>query len=125
VGLFFAGALCCDMQKRIPLSVPTGIFALLLLVVSAPVGLFSYGLLLLLPYVILSLIIGSKQIRISSKIFSISYEMYLVGYPIQQTLIALSGNQMTMGQHLLVAIAIDLVVAWLLFRLTERMMSRK
>lgn len=79
VGMFFAGTLCCDYQEKIMINIPLGMIACVGLIASAPMGVFSYGLLFLLPYIICSLVIGTKQTKWRCAIFELSYEMYLVG----------------------------------------------
>lgn len=124
VGIFFGGTLCCDYQDKIAIHIPLGVIACVILVASAPLGLFSYGLLLLLPYVICSLVIGTKQTKWRCAIFELSYEMYLVGYPIQQTLIAVRGNHVSQIGLTATAVVIDIVMAWLLFRVTQMIFYR-
>lgn len=123
VGLFFVGSICCDWKERIKVRPWYGIVALLLLLLTAPLGMFSFGLLFLLPCVIVNMVISAKQVPLRLKLWDISYEMYLVAYPIQQTLICVSGNRMSLSTHIVLTVAIDLVIAWLLSRITESMLG--
>lgn len=125
VGIFFVGTLVSDYQNIIPIKTSYGLVALLLLVITAPLGLFSFALLLLLPYVICVLIIGTKQMQWDCKLFGMSYEMYIVGYPIQQTLIAISGNHLSQIALNCLAILADIVLAAGLYELTIWLMDRK
>lgn len=76
-------------------------------------------MLFLFPYFILTVSLGIPQLKKAPQIFSSSYEMYLVGFPIQQTLIYATGN-MTPLSNWLIAVPLDIVVGYIFYILMKR-----
>jgi peptidoglycan/LPS O-acetylase OafA/YrhL len=116
VTFFMIGALYCDYAEKIVLNRVAGIIALLLSIAAGFTPIFNFVLMVTLPYAIVSLCLGTKQIRSVGFIGKISYEMYLIGVPIQQTVVAVNGGAMQRPWLLfLIASAVDIILAWCLF----------
>ncbi|WP_376099797.1 acyltransferase family protein [Roseomonas sp. CCTCC AB2023176] len=78
-------------------------------------------LFLVLPFAVIS--VGQQRLAFLSPILrrnDVSYGLYLYGFPVQQALIALTGNQMTPMANLAAALPVTLVLAVLSWRLIER-----
>ena len=127
--LFFVGVLYCDYADKIVLNVKWGLAGILLLIISGIVGIFNVGLMIMLPYIITSLALPDTQIGKTGELFEISYEMYLVGWPIQQVLFMFSNEKMSPVMNILLTIPIDILLAWLLYKcvalLENKMAGRK
>ena len=96
------------------------------LVVSSMVRMAVVGLYLFFPYLLLVLWYGIRQI--SSRIASLgnySYGMYLWGFPIQQAVIYLHGNQMSPVRNILLSLPISIMMGALTYYLCEKPLSAK
>lgn len=82
--LFLVGSIFYEYREKITLNKWGGAIAFVE-AISGYIGLFSIGMLVFLPYSVLAFTLGIAQIDIDWKIFKISYEVYLLGWPIQQT----------------------------------------
>ena len=117
---FFMGVAYFVFKDRIVLDYRLGLLALVLVALAGMTPFFSVALVLLLPYAVTSLTLGTKQICKNAKIFELSYEMYLVGWPIQQVLICVLQWTSTPWMNFLVTIPIDLAVSWVIFQISEK-----
>lgn len=118
--IFFVGALYFDFEDQIKLVPWLGIICLILLVVAGKTPFFSLAMILFIPYIIATLVIGTKQVKLKTSFFMISYEMYLVGYPIQQLIMQAFHYQIPAWMNALISIPIDIIVAYGLYWLTEK-----
>lgn len=59
-------------------------------------------------------------LRRTGRFGDVSYGLYIYAYPVQQTLIWLSGNQLPVGIGILASAAVTLLLAWLSWRLVEQ-----
>ena len=98
---------------------------ILIMGMSCKLGVLNYALMVCLPYVVVTLALGTKQIRISSKILSVSYEMYLFGWPIQQIVTHYFGGKMNPYLNCLITLPIDIMLAFVLYKFIEKMEKRK
>lgn len=127
VVIFIEGSLFYQYREKIKVNWIAGLVMTVLLVLSGAIGLFSIGMILLLPYITISLTLGLPQIKADWTLFKISYEMYLLGWPIQQLLLlAFKGNMPAMI-NVLLAVPIDIVLASILYiainPLVDRLLS--
>lgn len=120
VVIFFVGALYFDFEDQIKLIPWLGMVCLIVLVASGKTPFFSIAMIVCIPYIIAALVIGTKQVKLKSSFFMISYEMYLVGYPIQQLVMQAFYYQMSAWMNVLISIPIDLIVAYGLYWLVEK-----
>ena len=123
--IFFMGALYCDYSEKIVLSMPAAIVMLAALVASCKTGLLSYAMILFLPYIIVTMALGTKQIKFSPKIFAVSYELYLFGWPVQQILTHIFGGQMNPYLNWILTMPIAVILAYALFITIEKFEKRK
>lgn len=117
--LFFIGSVFWDFAERITLDIRIGAVTLGLFLILSGIGFFNIGVVLLLPYAIFSLMLIPKQIHVKTNIFNISYEMYLVGWPIQQTLFMCSSNNMSPIMNIILTIPLDIILGWIIYKITE------
>ena len=93
---------------------------ILFMVVMCKTPFVNFALICCIPYVVVTFGLGTKQIKLDWKILKCSYEMYLLGWPIQQTLVWLSGGKMSTLENILITLPIDIVLAFGLFCLVEK-----
>ncbi len=120
---FFVGLLYYDLRERIQLNPIVGIVSLVVLSFLRLAPLFNILIFVLLPYGVLSITLGTKQLKINSSILKASYEMYLVGWLMQQ-LVVLLFHTNTAILNSVIAIPLDIVFGYLLMKLTDRIMHR-
>lgn len=120
VVIFFVGALYFDFEDKIPLKPWLGLLCGILLILLGKTPFFSAGMILFIPYIIASMVIGTRQISLKTSFFRTSYEMYLVGFPIQQLVMQAFHYQMTAWQNCLISIPIDLLSAYGIYTLIEK-----
>lgn len=124
VVIFFVGALYFDFEERIPLKPWLGVLCGVLMILLGKTPFFSVAMILFIPYMVASLVIGTGQVTLKTSFFMISYEMYLVGYPIQQLVMRAFHYRMSAWQNCLISIPIDLVVAYGIYVLIEKRKNR-
>jgi len=114
-GMFYCGMLYDTYRSQIELKISQ-----LLIFVGGGVifSIFSWieaGLLLCLPYVLVYLAFAAKRkySQFGAK-REISYEMYLLGFPVQQTVTMLFGGSMYPVVNFCISLPLDLLGAWLL-----------
>lgn len=123
--IFFVGVLYCDYAEKIKLNVPIAVLMILAIVVSCKIGLLNYALMICLPYVVVTLALGTKQIKLNSKMLAVSYEMYLFGWPIQQIITHYFGGEMNPYLNWLITLPIDIILAFGLFVFIEKMEKKR
>lgn len=123
--IFFVGVLYCDYAEKIKLNVPFALAMIVIMVISCKTGMLNYALMICLPYVVVTLTLGIKQIKINSKILVISYEMYLFGWPIQQSVTHYFGGEMSPYLNWLIVLPIDIILAFGLYIFIEKMEKKK
>ena len=119
--LFFEGTLCYIYRDKIKLNSYLFVFMFLLGVISISlIVLPDIALLICLPYIVLYLSYIQKQcIKILSVLGEYSYGIYLVAYPIQQTLRVYNPN-INPIQNTLSTALISLVIAYFLNKYIEK-----
>lgn len=123
VVIFIEGSLFYQYRDKIRVNWITGIGLLLLLALSGAVGLFSIGMIILLPYITISLTLGLPQINADWTVFKISYEMYLLGWPIQQVVLKVV-NGMSAPLNVLLTVPFDIILAYILYNSVNAMVTR-
>ena len=123
--IFFVGVLYCDYAEKIKLNFLVAFLMILFTGISCKIGLLNYALIICLPYVLITLALGTRQVKINSKILVISYEMYLFGWPIQQIVVHYFGGTMNPYLNCLITLPIDIVLAYCLFVFVEKMEQKR
>ena len=82
---------------------------------------------LIMAYITVALTLGIPQIKADWTVFKVSYEMYLLGWPIQQLLLLVFKGNMSAIANVLLAVPIDIVIASALYisinPLVDRLLS--
>ena len=124
IAIFFEGALFFDYKDKISLNWIIGVVCLAVLVILCKTPLFNIGLVLLFPYAIASVGLGTKQIGKLPAFCGASYEMYLCGWPIQQVVLLFFAGEMVPWLNFLIALPFDVRLGWGLLEITEWMNDR-
>lgn len=124
VAIFFEGTVFYDYSDKISLNWVIGVACLVVLVILCKTPFFNIGLVLLFPYAIVSIGLGTKQIGKIPAFISSSYEMYLFGWPIQQIILLFFASDMKPWLNFIIALPFDVILGWGIFEFTERMNDR-
>lgn len=119
--IFFVGVIYCDYAENIILNQWLAFFAFFVLILGCRFGFLNYAMMVCLPYMIVTFMLGWKQTKWKFDIFMISYEMYLLGWPIQQCFVHLFGGQMNPYLNFALTLPIDIILAYLLYKGIERL----
>ncbi len=123
--VFLEGMLFYDFKDKIKLNWIVGILFLIALVALCKTPVFNIAFVILFPYGFLSIVLGLPQLAKNPTIFKISYEMYLVGWPIQQVLMyAFAKQGMTPMINWLITLPIDIVVGFGVYWLSELLIKK-
>lgn len=122
--IFFEGALFYDYKDKISLNWIVGVVSLVIIAILCKTPLFNIGLVLLFPYAIASIGLGTKQIKRLPAFLGASYEMYLCGWPIQQMILLFFSGEMAPWLNFLIAVPFDVLLGWGLLECTERINGR-
>ncbi len=123
--IYFEGVLFYDFRTKIKLNPLIGMGLLILTGGLIFTPFFNLALVILFPYGMISLVLGLPQIRADLKVFMISYEMYLVGWPIQQIVIYIFRGGMSPLSNWIVSVPIDIVLGSMLYFIVELITKRK
>lgn len=124
VVIFIEGSLFYQYRDKIKVNWIAGLGMILLLALSGAVGLFSIGMILLLPYITVSLTLGLPQIKADWTMFKISYEMYLLGWPIQQIVLLIFKGSMPAHINVILTVPFDILLAYVLYKSVDLVMRR-
>ncbi len=86
--------------------------------VSSFTPCFNIAMVALFPYMVCFVVLGTPQITLNSKLMLISYEMYLVGWPIQQVVLQYHG-EMSPIKNVIFTIPLDIILGLCLYGITE------
>lgn len=125
VVIFFVGVLYCDYAEKIKLNIPVAFIMVGVILISCKMGFLNYAMIICLPYVVATMTLGIKQIKLKSKIFLLSYEMYLFGWPIQQMVVDFFGGRMNPWMNCLFTLPIDILLAYTLYVFVEKIEKRQ
>lgn len=115
--LFYIGIFYYVYRDDIVLEKKFAVLSTAAIVFFNYVGMLNFALILFFPYVLLYVCFGMKQI--SEKIGwlgNLSYGIYLCGFPIQQTIVAVFGGQMSPYINMLISVPITIIIALVLYR---------
>lgn len=121
--MFLVGTLYCDFADKIKLDIRLAIAMIPIMSISCKIEMLDYMLIFCLPYVVATLALGTKQIK--SEMFVISYEMYLLGWPIQQIVTHCFGGEMNPYLNFFITVPIDIILSVILYRCLEKCRGSK
>ncbi|MDO5329671.1 MAG: acyltransferase [Coriobacteriia bacterium] len=120
---FFIGTCLYDFAKYIKLHFVGLIIVFVCLIISFIMRLANFAIILFFPYFILCLTFLFPKIK-NFKLFNISYEMYLLGFPIQQTLVHFWGGQMPILINFTLALPIDIILGFIVYKISNIIISK-
>lgn len=120
---FFVGMTAYEYRDKIKLSPILGIVSLIILFLLKVNPIFNLFMVFVIPYAVCSIALGMPQIPAKGKLFNCSYEMYLLGWPIQQLLINGMGR-MSAIMNWVIAVPIDIIIGFCLYELTEMILNK-
>lgn len=120
VVIFFMGVIYYDFAEQIVLDIRWAIIASVILLITCKTGGLSFALIVFLPYIVATLSLAIKQSKCNCDIFNISYEMYLVGWPIQQCVTNFFGGSVSVLVNNIWTIPLDIVIAFFIYKLIMR-----
>jgi peptidoglycan/LPS O-acetylase OafA/YrhL len=118
--IFFMGVLYCDFSEKIKLNFPLAFTMIFIMILACKMGFLNYTMIFFLPYIVVTLALGTKQLQINSKMLLLSYEMYLFGWPIQQAVVDCFGGQMNPWLNCFISVPIDIIFAYVLYVFVEK-----
>ena len=124
VVIFIEGSLFYQYRDKIKVNWIVGLVMALILALSGLAGLFSIGMIIFLPYITISLTLGIPQIKADWTIFKISYEMYLLGWPIQQVIMRVVNGGLSAPLNVLLTVPFDIILAYILYKSVNAMVTR-
>lgn len=94
------------------------IAGVVIMVLATICGVLGYVASVALPLTVISLIyVGDYMPKKVKLLGDISYEMYLVGFPIQQVIIALNGGMMNPYLNMAIALPVDIVIGFIIYKI--------
>lgn len=100
------------------------IFGLACIIINTPYS-FDAFLVFSLPIMLMFLCLNIKQTNeLISNLGIFSYEMYLIGFPIQQTITYLFGGKMNIYLNFIISIVLDIIFGYILYKFTNNIMKR-
>lgn len=121
--IFIEGSMFYLYRDKIRVNPIAGLVAAICIIISLLIGWFSIGMILFLPYMVLCLTLGLPQIKADWTVFKLSYEMYLLGWPIQQILMSVFKGNMSALMNILITIPFDILLAYILYRCSNALMK--
>lgn len=119
--LFYMGILCYIHRDYIKLHKVGGLICIILMLILNRLGFLSVGIIILLPYIILTLGWGiSQHFSKLSNLGNYSYAIYLCGFPIQQTVTYYFGGTMPPYVNSLLSIPLSILCGFLLYHFIEQ-----
>ena len=122
---FYIGMGIYVYRDKIRISKPAGLICLLLFVVTLLLKQPDVGIYLFLPYVMLVLWFGFGSVneRISS-LGNLSFGMYLVAFPVSQTIMHFFDNDISIWLNCLLTTVIAMILGALIYHFLEKPRSR-
>ncbi len=116
VVIFIEGSLYYQYREKIKINWIAGLIMAIILVLSGLAGYFSIAMILLLPYITVALTLGIPQIKADWTVFNVSYEMYLLGWPIQQIILLVFKGSMPAHINVILTVPFDILLAYILYK---------
>lgn len=110
--LFYIGILYYVYRDNIILNLKVAILSVIGIAVLGFAGKLNYAMILCFPYLLIYICFGVKQINSRiGEVGRFSYGIYLCGFPIQQTIVAVAGGKMNAYLNMIFAIPIAVAVS--------------
>lgn len=124
--MFYTGMLYDTYRNKICIRKSALALCLAMLMIATVFGFLKYGIMLLLPYILVCIVFGTKKKvnRFGYK-HEVSYGMYLCAWPIQQTVVKLYGGSMNPMNNFLISIPFIILMGYVLNILVEQPILRK
>ncbi len=116
---FWEGIVYYYFREKIKLNCKHGIILIVILGLACKTPFYNLVMIVVLPYIVLSLCFGFKDSSHDMTIFKISYEMYLVGWPIQQIVNDVMKCDQTPYMNMLISIPLDILFAYFIYVIVE------
>ncbi len=118
---FYMGIIYFLFQEKIYFSRKIVTLSVMLIIISSILGVVNYVIPCILPYIMLMLLLGTKQVpEKMGKIGDYSYCIYLVGFPIQQFIISINGGSMSPYLNFILSLPIILVLSVIIHNISEK-----
>ena len=122
VSFFYIGMLSFTYKDNIKLNKCLVIISIILLLVSLKLNFYSYISIIIIPYIVLYLSFASKQIKLfKNKIFTLSYEVYLVGFLVQQVVCYVFGGIMNPYINFIISIRIVIICSYVINKINQKL----
>lgn len=121
---FLLGVEAYNLRDRIRLSVVPAVIMTVILLCTFKLPFFNFILLICFPYIFLTLGIGISQLPFSWDVWGCSYEMYLVGWPLQQVITMLHGGKMPAVHNFIITLPADILIGYVLYKFYEKVDKR-
>ncbi|WP_405317075.1 acyltransferase family protein [Faecalibacillus faecis] len=112
--VFFMGSYFYLLRNKIKISSKILMISILCFLLLITIGYGKIATVFCLPYILLYYSFYLKQCEsLLAKLGDISYEIYLVGFPIQQMIVSLFGGNMRPYMNLMFALPISIILAFI------------
>lgn len=120
MGMFYVGMLYYVYRDRIKMNPWICLTAFMLFIASLRINFLEYTVLLTLPYILAYIGFAYKNIHLQKNKTDISYQLYLVAWPIQQIVCQLFGGKMNSYMNFMISLPVGIFVGWLLYKCVAR-----
>lgn len=125
VGLFFVGMLGFIFRDKIKISLRGCVITILFVIISLMLGIFSYTIFVLLPYILFYFGYATKtKYEHFAKHGEISYGVYLCAWPIQQIVCEKFGGTMNPFLNFIFATVLAILGGWILYKIIEEPLNK-
>lgn len=115
---FYMGALMYLYADVLTMDWYKIIVGVVVIIINTLCGTLGYIACIALPLTIIMLIyMGDYMPKKVKLLGDISYEMYLVGFPIQQAIIAFNGGTMNPYMNMAIALPVDIIVGFIVYKI--------
>lgn len=124
--VFFMGSCFYLFRNKIKISFKMLIISILCFLLLVIIGYGKIATVFCLPYILIYYSFYCKQCNNKiARVGDISYEIYLVGFPIQQMVVSLFGGNMDPRINLLYSLPIAIIIAYIIHEILEIFFYRK
>lgn len=122
---FIIGVLYYYFETYIRYSRVLYLFCVVAVIVLVKLPFYNFVLLIALPYIVVSTALFVKQITFSWDVWMCSYEMYLLGWPIQQIITMINGGKMSAYANFMLTVPFDVALGYVLYRVINKIQKKK
>jgi len=126
VSFFYIGMITYTYKDKIKYNGLFTIICLITLFLSLYFGFYKYICILVIPYIVLYLSFGIKNIKIfKHKIFNLSYEIYLLGFLVQQIICYLFDGKMNSYLNFGISVIVTIIFSYLVNLISKIIIIKK